>query len=145
MHDADVAAALLGRGGRLQQLDFADEADMFSDFDDAMGDGGEKCALVEALLFLFGWGRLSLPIVNWLAKAAISARAAHEELTVLASIGDGGKFPNNMRRDLMSHFCRGARVPRPLAIDNVPTIDNVHRLDWVDQHMLSLNELLECL
>ena len=74
MNDADVAAAWLGRGGRLQQLDFEDEADMMSDFVDAMGDGGEKCALVEALIFLFGWGRLSLPIVNWLAKSSYISR-----------------------------------------------------------------------
>ena len=52
MNDADVAAALLGRGGRLQQHDFQGEADMFSDSDGGMSDGVDKCALVEALPFV---------------------------------------------------------------------------------------------
>ena len=97
MDDAAVAWALLGRGGRLQQDYIAEE------MDEVMGDappGDEHCPLVEALLYLMGWGTLSLPNISWLARCAIASPTAHEELTIIAELGAHGEHPGNMRRGL---------------------------------------------
>ena len=66
MDSDDIASQLRGRGGRLQS----------ADFDDAMGDGfpePDRCDLVEALLYLYGWGELSLPSLSWVARCAMKA------------------------------------------------------------------------
>ena len=63
MDDDAVEAALRGRGGRLQAADAALEMDG-GDSSDGMSVGSgttERCAFVEALLFLYAWGLLSLP------------------------------------------------------------------------------------
>ena len=58
MNSDEIADRLRGRGGRLQS----------AEFDDDMSDGvpeSQRCELVEALLYLHGWGELSLPCLNW--------------------------------------------------------------------------------
>ena len=72
--------------------------------DEGMVDQG-GCSLVNALIYLFGWGLLSLPNVLWLANCAIEAGANDEELTVLATLGSSGKYAGNMRRDFGSSLC----------------------------------------
>ena len=139
MDDRAIAEVLRDRGGSAQRMALSAAEDP----DDVPMDGGDICDLAEALLYLFGWGTLSLPNINWLARSAIKAGASHPELTVLAEMGGGGKFPNNMRRDMFRHFLKGAKVPRPLAIQNVFAMDNAHHLVEVEQSIISLNELLE--
>ena len=69
MDAASVAFALRGRGGSRQQLELEaelpDDIPMESDDD---SDCSDHCELVTALLYLFGWGFLSLPNMVWLAK-----------------------------------------------------------------------------
>ena len=97
MDDADVARLLAGRGGRDQRNAYrhGDGADA------VMRDAGGGCALVNALLYLFGWGILSLPNVQWIARSATEIGARDDELTILAEIGTKGLYAGNMRR-----FCR---------------------------------------
>ena len=112
MDNQAVAMALVGRGGRLQQ----------QDFQECMAEAGveqvqDRCGLVEALLYLFGWGSLSLPNVQWLASLAVATGASHPDLTKLAGIGMNGKYPNHMRRDLLSLFCRDTILPEPVEVE----------------------------
>ena len=76
-----------------------------------MGEDQGKCGFVQALLYLFGWGSLSLPNVQWLASLAVSIGASHPDLTLLAGIGTNGQFANHMRRDLLARFCKDKVLP----------------------------------
>ena len=65
MDDAAVGRIFIGRGGRLQDAVARAEVGGIYDGWDSEADGGApsedvdpRCALVEALLFLFGWGIL---------------------------------------------------------------------------------------
>ena len=94
MDDAATGRILIGRGGRLQDHAAREEAGGIYDGGDSEADGGApsedvdpRCALVEALVFLFGWGILSLPNVVWIANCSIQAGAAHPDLTVLSRLG----------------------------------------------------------
>ena len=79
MDDRAIAEVLRDRGGSAQRMALA----AAEDSDDVPMDGGDVCDLAEAFLYLFGWGTLSLPNINWLARSAIKAGASHPELTVL--------------------------------------------------------------
>ena len=81
-----------------------------------MGEDQDKCGFVQALLYLFGWGSLSLPNVQWLASLAIAADPSHPDLTALAGIGANGQYPNNMRRDLLNIFCKDDIIPEPVQV-----------------------------
>ena len=131
MDDKTVARALAGRGGRWQQ----------SEFEPA---GDEKCPLVDALLFLFSWGTLSLPEVNWLAKCSIASGASHRELDILAGLGASGEYKGNMRRDLLRNICKESFLPRPLPVE-VTALNTLSEEIEVTQPVLSLPEVLESL
>ena len=111
----------------------------FGDVEEStMGDGMEICELVEALLFCFGWGLLSLPLVSWISRCAKKAGAAHAELDVLAGLGSNGLHPGNMRRDCLRHFVKGSTVPRPILYP-VPVLgkmNNVTVADHCDIHIV---------
>ena len=73
MDDAAVRQILTGRGGVHQQALFRVRGDHCgSDSDDPESD---RCRLVEVLLFLFAFGLLSGPNVQWVAEAALEAGA----------------------------------------------------------------------
>ena len=137
MDNDAVFAALAGRGGRLQF-----EA-LGAEYDPGEGDD-DKCDLVDALLYLFGWGLLSLPNINWLARCAVKAGAAHHELTLLAELGAHGLYPGNMRRDLLRNFCKGEKVPRPIEV-SVIAKDPLMREVEVSQSVINLPELLQAI
>jgi hypothetical protein len=66
-------------------------------------------ALFALLVYLWSWGCLSLPFAQQIAKAACTdldnARAPpYHDLLVLSRLGNSGKYPNNMQRDLLRHL-----------------------------------------
>ena len=63
---------------------------MFSDSDGGMNDGVDKCALVEALLLCLPvWlGAIDLARRQLPCNSSYNSRVSHEELSVLASLGD---------------------------------------------------------
>ena len=85
---------------------------------------------------------LSLPLVNWVALTSIASGASDPELTAIAELGAGGLHPGNMRRDLYRRFCNRKRIANPIPIA-VPALDKLGRREHVDQHCLSLPEMLE--
>ena len=91
MDDAHIVASLYGRGGSIQRTAFdADLDDGDSSMAGSESSENEKCDLVEALLFLFGWGLLSMPLICWISRCAIKAGAHHPDLLVLANVGSAG-------------------------------------------------------
>ena len=138
MQDALIASILAERGGRCQRMQF----DRPSSSGEAMVDS--KCEFVDALLFMYGWGTLSMPNVNWLARTAILAGAAHPELSLLAELGGGGLYPGNMRRGLLRAFCKECKVPRPLEIE-VMAENKWQEVETSKQSIISLPEVLQSL
>ena len=61
---------------------------------------------------------------------------------MIPSIKAGGLYPGNMRRDLYRHVCSRKRIAVPIPI-TVPALDKLGRPEYVDQHYLSLPEMLE--
>ena len=107
-----VALALAGTKGRLQREQVEMQVEEV-----LQGLDPGKAGFVEALLFLFGWGSLSLPNVQWLASLALDCGATHPDLTKLAGIGMGGKYQGNMRRDLLQAFCHDNILPDPVPVE----------------------------
>ena len=73
MDDADVARAIFGRGGSRQQLESGGDPLDSVPSDCGSGDllmDDDKSFLVETLLTLVGWGLMSLPNANWIARSA---------------------------------------------------------------------------
>ena len=79
MDDRVVVRNLLGRGGSLQQqelLGIIEDADVDLDAIGFMHGlrGRPRSALTEALLYMFGWGLLSGPLVQWLAACGVEGQ-----------------------------------------------------------------------
>ena len=79
-------------GGKLQRL---------RAFDIEQQAANHECRLSQSLLELWGWGLLSTPHLQELAAGARDDGALHDIIQRLSAIGSFGKFPGNMRRDLM--------------------------------------------
>ena len=67
----------------------------------------QRSRLVEALLFLFGWGLLSAPAVQWLAAVVVQDGCTHPDLVRLSTVGTSGQWAGNARRDLLRKFATG--------------------------------------
>ena len=80
--------------------------------------------LAKLILFLFGWGLISANMAQWLAAAAIEDGLEHADLKKLASIGKGGTYAGNCRRDLLSKFCKRMLLGKPSVIW-VPMLNKV--------------------
>ena len=111
--DAAVARWLMTRGGYVQREHVRGEAEARG-MDLGSDDPDERppCALVEAILYLFGSGILSAPNCQWIANCALHAPRDHPDLIALASVGSDGKFAGNMRRYIIRHFAFAKTVPR---------------------------------
>ena len=107
------------RGGRLQILAAASTA------------GTLTSVLGERLVELRAWGRISAPMVQWLADGAMQdiQRAMEtvpivpglplppppfQDLKSFSEIGSKGMYPGNMRRDLMRHVPNSGKLPKPV-------------------------------
>ena len=82
MDDALVRELILrDRGDRSLQMQLEIEMEGLED-----GGGGPGTdPLAEALLFLFGWGQLTLPNLQWLADCAVHSGRRHPDLLKLPS------------------------------------------------------------
>ena len=87
MDNYAVARALMGRGGSRQRVGF------LGHMPEVMPPEVGKSPLADALLFLFSWGMISMPVVNWLAKCAIEGDPNHPDLQKLAGLGAGWGLP----------------------------------------------------
>ena len=68
----------------MQQLDLQDlmgEAGL----DPNEASGAEISELTEALLYLFGWGMLSAPMVGWLARVGVKGQEAKLKKRIMSS------------------------------------------------------------
>ena len=137
MTDEDIERRLLDSGGRLQRDAAQEEA--------GGAVRGPRCKLSEALLYLVGWGDISLPNMNWLARCALEGfqlGEPHADLVALAGLGASGEYPGNLRRDLFRKFVPSWDLPRPIAV----AVEGRDRLDHdveVDQHLLNPTQLVE--
>ena len=137
MDDAAVARVLMSRGGSAQQREImnilrADEADEIPD----------TCEFAEALLFMFGWGIMSAPNIQWLASTAKLCGANHPDVDNIAGIGAAGLYAGNCRRDLLRAFGGDVRLPQPISIE-VPAVDQWLAPVVIEQSILNLPELVE--
>ena len=60
----------------------------------------------------------------------------------MASLGAHGQFPGNMRRDLLRHFTKTQKVPRPIGVDT-KILDHLKREAVSTQAVLNLPAMLE--
>ena len=142
MNSDEIADRLRGRGGRLQS----------AEFDDDMSDGvpeSQRCGLVEALLYLYGWGELSLPSLNWVGRCAmqaiedaIASGSPHEDLEAICKMGSYGEYPGNLRRDLFRHFAPDWNLPWPTPVAT-EALDPLGRPIEVDQYVLNPAQMFE--
>ena len=138
MDDRAIAEALRARmGGHLLSMELEGELEGVEE--------RPACPLTKALLTLFCWSDLSLPQISWLARCARESDPNHEDLKEIAQLGSWGKFPGNMRRDLLRWFTSDLVMPKPLRIDDVPSVDNVGQKVLVEQSIMPLVDFVETL
>ena len=141
MDDAAVASQLLGRGGSHQSMEHIEEMNAM----DIEPEAPHRCPLAEALLYLMGWGKLSLPDISWLARAAMASSPTDAELIKIGELGSCGEYPNNMRRDLFrSVITKQCQMPHPIPV-SVQPIDSLQRPIERELHMINPCALLETL
>lgn len=82
------------------------------------------CPLATALLFRWGWGKLSANDVQDLAHCAKLAGLTDPEIDELAALGCSGHSPSHCHRDLVNKFCKNLSCVPEFSTITVPYIDN---------------------
>ena len=77
----------------------------------------QQSSLGAELLLEWGWGCLSAPLVQRLAREAVLDGADTSLLKKLAKLGSFGQHPQNIERELLNHFAANIhpnRLRQPL-------------------------------
>jgi len=126
--DRAMQEAALTRGGSRQRLQAAHS----TLFLDGSGTEARKSETAQRLLLLFGWGLLSANQVRWIAEGVVIDGLEMEEVSDLSNLGTAGKHKGNVRRDLITKWCKKLQVPKPVQIV-MPIVDKL-KIDLDHMH-----------
>ena len=101
------------RGGQRQRLEGIE------DLTDIGGEQQRPSALATLLEEKWSWGELSPQDLQKIAAAAVadfqSGSSAPAELSFLAGLGTGGRFANNMHKELLQHTSKACKMEKPFS------------------------------
>ena len=135
--DRIIAESLLSSGGGSQRHSVASAIASMEASDVLVTHRAKSSVFCERLLLLVGWGVVSANVAQWLCSGLKEDAFENEEICKIASWGSHGKYPGNVRRDMMRQYCpASANVPRPLPIQ-VHIYDRLKVVHEASQYILN--------